>query len=95
MFCWDLQEQYTIAMKIFDEKLSVRETENLIRILKNPKQEKEKKEKEHMFVYNDLEEKIKSVMGTNAEKQTALIISSYILFLSFKEIVTHYGIFCQ
>lgn len=60
----DLQEQYTIAMKIFDEKLSVRETENLIRLLKNPKQEKEKKEKEHLFVYNDLEEKIKSVIGT-------------------------------
>lgn len=60
----DLQEQYTIAMKIFDEKLSVRETENLIRLLKNPKREKEKKEKEHLFVYNDLEEKIKSVIGT-------------------------------
>lgn len=60
----DLQEQYTLAMKIFDEKLSVRETENLIRLMKNPKPVKEKKEKEHLFVYKDLEEKIKSVMGT-------------------------------
>ena len=34
----DLDEQYTLAMKIFDEKLSVRETENLIRLLKNPKE---------------------------------------------------------
>ena len=57
-------EQYTIAMKIFDEKLSVRETENLIRLLKNPKQPKESKIIEHTFVYKDLEEKIISVMGT-------------------------------
>ena len=60
----DLDEQYTLAMKIFDEKLSVRETENLIRLLKNPKEKKEKKQIEHMFVYKDLEEKIISVMGT-------------------------------
>ena len=60
----DLDEQYTLAMKIFDEKLSVRETENLIRLLKNPKEKKEKKQIEHMFIYKDLEEKIISVMGT-------------------------------
>ena len=60
----NLEEQYTIAMKIFDEKLSVRETENLIRLLKNPKEEKKKEQNEHMFVYKDLEEKIISVMGT-------------------------------
>ena len=60
----DLDEQYSIAMKIFDEKLSVRETENLIRLLKNPKEAKKKEQIEHMFVYKDLEEKIISVMGT-------------------------------
>lgn len=60
----DLDEQYTIAMKIFDEKLSVRETENFIRLLKNPKETKKKEQIEHMFVYKDLEEKIISVMGT-------------------------------
>ena len=60
----DLEEQYTIAMKIFDEKLSVRETENLIRLIKNPKESKKKEINEHMFVYKDLEEKIISVMGT-------------------------------
>ena len=34
----DPDEQLALATKIFDEKLSVRETENLIRLLKNPKQ---------------------------------------------------------
>ena len=60
----DLDEQYTLAMKIFDEKLSVRETENLIRLMKNPKEDKKKEQTEHLFVYKDLEEKIISVMGT-------------------------------
>ena len=53
------EEQYNLANKIFDEKLSVRETEKLIKELKNPKKEKEKK-----VVENDFEEKMKTVMGT-------------------------------
>lgn len=60
----DPDEQLALATKIFDEKLSVRETENLIRLLKKPKQKKEKKVIENEFVYKDLEEKIKAVMGT-------------------------------
>ncbi len=60
----DLDEQYTLAVKIFDEKLSVRETENLIRLLKNPKEKRVKKAVENEFIYKDLEEKIKSVIGT-------------------------------
>lgn len=39
----DEEQQYTIANKIFDEKLSVRETEKLIKILKNPKKTAKKK----------------------------------------------------
>lgn len=58
------EQQYTIATKIFDEKLSVRETEKLIKLLKNPKKPVEKEKTEHMFVYNDLVEKMKNVMGT-------------------------------
>ena len=60
----DPEEQAMLAAKIFDEKLSVRETENLIRLLKNPKEKKEKKKLENDFIYRDLEEKIKAVMGT-------------------------------
>lgn len=58
------EQQYTIATKIFDEKLSVRETEKLVKSLKNPKRPVEKEKIEHTFVYNDLVEKMKNVMGT-------------------------------
>ena len=60
----DHEEQYNLATKILDEKLSVRETEKLIKELKNPKKEKEKKVIEHDFIYKDLEERMKTVMGT-------------------------------
>lgn len=60
----DGDEQYTIANRIFDEKLSVREVEKLIKELKNPKQKKEKEKKENDFIYRDLEERMKGIMGT-------------------------------
>lgn len=60
----DEEEQYIIANKVFDNKLSVRETEKLVKELKNPKKEKPKKEIENKFVYENLEEKIKSIIGT-------------------------------
>lgn len=60
----DKEQQYILANKIFDEKLSVRETEKLIKDIKNPKKPKEKKIAENDFIYNDLAEKMKEVMGT-------------------------------
>ena len=60
----DPELQYTLANKIFDEKLSVRETEKLVKEIKNPKKPKEKKVIENTFIYQDLEEKMKSVFGT-------------------------------
>ena len=61
----DREQQYILANKIFDEKLSVRETEKLIKALKNPKKEEKKKETDQKeFIYADLEEKLKSVIGT-------------------------------
>ena len=60
----DPELQYTLANKIFDEKLSVRETEKLVKEIKNPKKPKEKKVIENAFIYQDLEEKMKSVFGT-------------------------------
>ena len=47
----DADAQYELAVKIFDEKLSVRDVEKLVKDIKNPKQPKVKKE-------------IKDVMGT-------------------------------
>ena len=60
----DPEEQLNLAMRIFDEKLSVRDVENMIRLMKNPKPKKEKPVLENDFIYRDLEEKMKSIIGT-------------------------------
>lgn len=64
----DQEQQYIIAQKIFDEKLSVRDTEKLVKSLQNEKKKK-KEEKEKIdpkleAVYHDLEEQMKSILGT-------------------------------
>lgn len=60
----DEKQQYELATKIFDEKLSVRDVEKLIKEIKNPKQPKEKKVIKNEFIYDDLANKMKDVMGT-------------------------------
>ena len=60
----DEEQQYMLANKIFDEKLSVRETEKLVKALKNPKKEVKKVKQERMFVYNDLADHMKNIIGT-------------------------------
>lgn len=60
----DPEQQYMLANKIFDDKLSVRETEKLIKEIKNPKKQKEKKVIENAFIYEDIEDKMKQVLGT-------------------------------
>ena len=60
----DKDQQYELANMIFDEKLSVRDVEKLVKSLKNPKKVKEKKVVENSFVYTNLEEKMKEVIGT-------------------------------
>ena len=60
----DPELQYTLASQIFDEKLSVRETEKLVKEIKNPKKPKEKKVVENSFIYRDLENKMKYIFGT-------------------------------
>lgn len=60
----DEEQQFILANKIFDEKLSVRETEKLVKEIKNPKKEVKKEKKEHTFVYENIEEHMKNVIGT-------------------------------
>ena len=60
----DPDVQYNIATKIFDEKLSVRETEKMVKLLQKPEVKKEKTEKVNSFIYKDIEEKIKAILGT-------------------------------
>ncbi len=61
----DKEQQIKIANQIFDEKLSVRETEKLIKALTNPKPKKVKEAFTDEVVYKNLEDKIKSIIGTN------------------------------
>ena len=60
----DLEEQYNLALRISAEKLSVRDIEKMVRLLKNPKKPTEKKVIENSFIYQDLEQKMINVMGT-------------------------------
>ncbi|MFA9378127.1 MAG: ParB/RepB/Spo0J family partition protein [Lachnotalea sp.] len=62
----DSELQYNIAVKIFDEKLSVRETEKLVKKMLNDKMEstKEVKNTENDFIYKSIEDKMKSIIGT-------------------------------
>lgn len=62
----DNELQHNIATKIFDENLSVRETEKLVKkILEGNVEGKEKsKGIDDSLIYKDIEEKIKSIIGT-------------------------------
>ena len=60
----DEEQQYQLANRIFDEKLSVRETEKLVKALKDPKKSVKKEKIEHTFVYENLEERMKGIIGT-------------------------------
>lgn len=63
----DPKLQEHIAEKIIDEKLTVRETEKLVKNLTNPREKKEVKKLENEFVYKDIENKIKDIVGTKVK----------------------------
>ncbi|SFS04660.1 ParB/RepB/Spo0J family partition protein [Anaeromicropila populeti] len=61
----DLSLQNEIAMTIIDEKLSVRETEKLVKQILQPKEVKKKViKKQDNSIYRDLEEKLKNSIGS-------------------------------
>ena len=65
----DGDEQYNTAVKIFDEKLSVRETERLVKMIINKDKEKrktkpEEENKQEELIFKKYEEKLKLIMGT-------------------------------
>ena len=63
----DQNQQYVVAQQIFDQKLSVRDTEKLVKSLqKNKKKTKSEKPVNPQMeaIYKDLEEKLKKNMGT-------------------------------
>lgn len=64
----DQEKQYEVAQKIFDEKLSVRDTEKLVKNIQNEKENNTSNKKQIdpqlIAVYRDLEEQMKSLLGT-------------------------------
>ena len=61
----DMEKQESLAMRVFDEKLSVRETEKLVKaVLAPPKENKPHSYSAEDVAYENLEEKMKSIMGT-------------------------------
>lgn len=61
----DKKMQEELANRIFDEKLSVRETEQIVKALNNPKEKKNKEEYSDNFVYEKIENEFKEIIGTN------------------------------
>lgn len=61
----DTEEQYELAQKIFDEKLSVREVEKLVKNLHKPEKAKKKPDNQTMqIIYQDIEDKLKQRLST-------------------------------
>lgn len=59
------EDQYNTACKVIDKRLSVRDTENLVRQLLKGKSSKETVVRdEKSFIYSDFEEKLKNIIGT-------------------------------
>lgn len=60
----DAEQQYSIAQRIFDEKLSVRDVEKLVKNLNKPEKPKKEENKTLEVIYNDIEEKLKQSLST-------------------------------
>ncbi len=57
--------QFNIACRVFDEKLSVRETEKLVKNVLNEKPKKEIAATDEIdYIYRSLEDKIRTIIGT-------------------------------
>lgn len=57
-------EQYNLAQKIFDEKLSVRDVEKMVKNLYKPVKPKKADDKTMQAIYQDIEEKLKQKLST-------------------------------
>lgn len=60
----DPEEQFTVAQKVFDEKLSVREVEKLVKNLHKPQRPQKTGNKSLETIYQDLSEQLKASLST-------------------------------
>ena len=85
-------DQYNMAMDVFDRKLSVRETEKLVKAYNNPVKKEPKPLPENDFIYRDMEEQLKMAVGTkivikNKDKNKGKIEIEYYSQDDFERIV--------
>ncbi len=59
----DPELQLEIANRVLDEKLSVRETEKLVKSYVNPKAKRTKKKLDDEAIYNEYEERLRNILG--------------------------------
>lgn len=60
----DHEEQYTLAQKIFDEKLNVRDVEKLVKNLHKPVKQKKEEDRTMDVIYQDIENRLKQKLST-------------------------------
>lgn len=60
----DPKEQYELAQKVFDEKMSVRDIEKFVKSKDKPAKTEKKIDEKQKAIYHDIEEKLKMSIGT-------------------------------
>lgn len=88
----DKAKQYTLAQQIFDEKLSVRDTEKLVKAYGKPKKEKKLTPEALQLIYKKLEDKIRESIGAKVtinakDQQKGKIEIDYFSQTELEEIV--------
>lgn len=63
----DKDLQYNLAQKIFDEKLSVREVEKLVKNLNKPQKPEKKQDESMQVIYQNIEENLKQKLSTKVK----------------------------
>ena len=60
----DPEEQYSVAQKVFDEKMSVRDVEKLVKNLHKPEKAQKKEENKSLeIIYQKIEDRLKETLG--------------------------------
>ena len=60
----DPEEQYSMAQKVFDEKMSVRDVEKLVKNLHKPEKAQKKEENKSLeIIYQKIEDRLKETLG--------------------------------
>lgn len=60
----DPEEQYSVAQKVFDEKMSVRDVEKLVKNLHKPEKVQKKEENKSLeIIYQKIEDRLKETLG--------------------------------